>query len=152
MTRCLNVNITPGGASWLHAVVQIAKDSPDAGKEAIAAAFRGHGSLKHVWVVDEDINPFDPNDVEWAVATRFQADRGLVVLDGSAVQFAGPVGASHARSEEPHGQDGDRRDRPLGHAGWAERSRRVSPGGLTNESFCDNSAYTRYCADWVLKG
>ena len=33
-----------------------------------------------MWVVDEDINPFDPNDVEWAVATRFQADRDLVVL------------------------------------------------------------------------
>ena len=80
VTKCLNVNITPGGASWLHAVVQIAKDAPDAGREAIAAAFRGHGSLKHVWVVDEDINPFEPNDVEWAVATRFQADRGLAVF------------------------------------------------------------------------
>ena len=80
VTRCLNVNITPGGASWLHAVVQIAKDAPDAGKEAITAAFRGHGSLKHVWIVDADINPFSSEDVEWAVATRFQADRGLSVL------------------------------------------------------------------------
>jgi UbiD family decarboxylase len=79
VTRCLNVNITPGGASWLHAVVQIKKDAPDAGVKAIGAAFRGHGSLKHVWVVDEDIDPFDPADVEWAVATRFQADRDLVV-------------------------------------------------------------------------
>lgn len=80
VTRCLNVNITPGGASWLHAVVQIAKQGPDDGKRAIEAAFRGHSSLKHVWVVDEDVNPFDPYDVEWAVATRFQADRDLVVL------------------------------------------------------------------------
>lgn len=80
VTRCLNVNITPGGASWLHAVVQIAKRSPEDGKRAIEAAFRGHSSLKHVWVVDEDVNPFDPYDVEWAVATRFQADRDLVVL------------------------------------------------------------------------
>ncbi len=48
VARCLNVHITPGGASWLHAVVQIAKQSPDDGKRAIAAAFRGHGSLKHV--------------------------------------------------------------------------------------------------------
>jgi UbiD family decarboxylase len=80
VARCLNVHVTPGGASWLHAVVQIAKRAPDDGAQAIAAAFRGHGSLKHVWVVDEDVNPFDPNDVEWAVATRFQADRGLVVL------------------------------------------------------------------------
>jgi UbiD family decarboxylase len=80
VARCLNVHVTPGGASWLHAVVQIAKRAPDDGAQAIAAAFRGHGSLKHVWVVDEDVNLFDPNDVEWAVATRFQADRGLVVL------------------------------------------------------------------------
>ncbi|MCX7670797.1 MAG: UbiD family decarboxylase, partial [Anaerolineae bacterium] len=80
VARCLNVHITPGGASWLHAVVQIAKQAPDDGRKAIEAAFRGHGSLKHVWVVDDDINIFDPHDVEWAVATRFQADRGLVVL------------------------------------------------------------------------
>ena len=80
VARCLNVNITPGGASWLHAVVHIAKAAPDDGKKAIEAAFRGHGSLKHVWVVDEDVNLFDPHDVEWAMATRFQADRGLVVL------------------------------------------------------------------------
>jgi 2,5-furandicarboxylate decarboxylase 1 len=80
VARCLNVHVTPGGASWLHAVVQIAKQTPEDGKKAIEAAFRGHGSLKHVWVVDEDIDIFDPTDVEWAVATRFQADRGLVVL------------------------------------------------------------------------
>lgn len=80
VARCLNVHITPGGASWLHAVVQIAKQAPDDGRKAIEAAFRGHSSLKHVWVVDEDIDIFDPHDVEWAVATRFQADRGLVVL------------------------------------------------------------------------
>ena len=80
VARCLNVHVTPGGASWLHAVVQIAKQTPDDGRRAIEAAFRGHGSLKHVWVVDEDVNIFDPNDVEWAVATRFQADRDLVVL------------------------------------------------------------------------
>jgi UbiD family decarboxylase len=99
VTRCLNVNITPGGASWLHAVVQICKDAPDAGKQAIAAAFRGHGSLKHVWVVDEDINPFDPNDVEWAVATRFQADRGLVVLENQPSSSLDPS-AHHAPGQK----------------------------------------------------
>lgn len=80
VARCLNVNITPGGASWLHAVVQIDKRSQADGRRAIDAAFRGHGSLKHVVIVDHDIDPFDPPDVEWAIATRFQADRGLVVL------------------------------------------------------------------------
>ncbi len=78
--RCLNVHITPGGASWLHAVVQIEKQAPDDGRLAIEAALRGHGSLKHVVVVDHDVNPFDSADVEWAIATRFQAGRGLFVF------------------------------------------------------------------------
>jgi 2,5-furandicarboxylate decarboxylase 1 len=80
VTDCCSVCITPGGMSWLHAVVQISKQGPEDGRRAIEAAFRGHGSLKHVVIVDEDVNPFDPGAVEWAIATRFQADRDLVVL------------------------------------------------------------------------
>jgi UbiD family decarboxylase len=95
--RCLNVNITPGGASWLHAVVQIDKQTPDDGLRAIEAAFRGHSSLKHIVVVDRDIDPFNPADVEWAIATRFQAGQGLHLfpsqpsssLDPSAVHIPG---------------------------------------------------------------
>ena len=74
------VYVTPGGTSWLHAVVQIAKAHPDDGRRAIEAAFRGHGSLKHVVVVDDDVDPSDPHQVEWAIATRVQADRDLVIL------------------------------------------------------------------------
>jgi 2,5-furandicarboxylate decarboxylase 1 len=80
--RCLNVLLTPGGASWLHAVVQIEKRDANDGWRAIDAAFRGHGSLKHVVVVDEDIDIYDPDDVEWAIATRFQAHSDLVVWEG----------------------------------------------------------------------
>ena len=79
--ECRDVLVTPGGMSWLHAVVQIVKRHPNDGKRAIEAAFRGHGSLKHVVVVDEDINIRDMRDVEWAIATRFQADRDLIVLE-----------------------------------------------------------------------
>jgi UbiD family decarboxylase len=78
---CLAVSITPGGMSWLHAVVQLNKQSPYDGGQAIEAAFRGHGSLKHVVVVDDDVDPFDPAAVEWAIATRFQADRDLLILE-----------------------------------------------------------------------
>jgi 2,5-furandicarboxylate decarboxylase 1 len=78
--RCSNVAITPGGTSWLHAVVQIDRQGPNDGRAAIQAAFQAHGSLKHVVIVDSDIDPFDPAEVEWAIATRFQADRDLVVL------------------------------------------------------------------------
>jgi 2,5-furandicarboxylate decarboxylase 1 len=75
---CRNVSITPGGMSWLHAAVQIVAHGPDDGRRAIEAAFRGHGSLKHVVVVDEDVDLFDAAAVEWAIATRFQADRDLL--------------------------------------------------------------------------
>ncbi len=74
------VHVTPGGASWLHAVVQIAKHHPKDGEKAIRAAYRGHGSLKHVVVVDEDINIYDPQDVEWAIATRVQASQDVYIF------------------------------------------------------------------------
>lgn len=80
VVRCLDVNINPGGCSWLHAIVQIRKAHEDDGRRAIEAAFRGHTSCKHVFVVDEDIDIYDPLSVEWAMATRFQAHRDLVVL------------------------------------------------------------------------
>ncbi len=81
-------------------MVQIAKERPDDGRQAIAAAFRGHSSLKHVWVVDEDIDPFDPADVEWAVATRFQADRGLVVLAEQPSNSSLDPSAHHVQGEK----------------------------------------------------
>jgi 2,5-furandicarboxylate decarboxylase 1 len=88
----LNVCITPGGTSWLHAVVQIDKRGPDDGRRSIAAAFRGHSSLKHVVVVDSDVDPFKPADVEWAIATRFQADRDLMVLTDQPGSSLDPSG------------------------------------------------------------
>jgi len=78
--RCTGAYITPGGMSWLHAVVQIDKRSEEDGQRAIHAALRGHSSLKHVVIVDGDVDVYDAADVEWAIATRFQADRDLVVL------------------------------------------------------------------------
>jgi UbiD family decarboxylase len=77
---CCNVHITPGGGNWLHAVVQIDKRSPSDGHAAIHAAFEGHSSLKHVVIVDRDVDLYSTEAVEWAIATRFQADRDLVVL------------------------------------------------------------------------
>ena len=46
-------------------------------------AFAGHYDVKQVIVVDEDVNIHDPEQVEWAVATRFQADRDLLVVSNS---------------------------------------------------------------------
>jgi len=74
------VRLTEGGCMWLHAIVSITKQHEGDGKNAILAAFAGHPSLKHVVVVDEDVDIYDDRDVEWAVATRFQADRDLVIV------------------------------------------------------------------------
>ena len=95
--RCTGVYITPGGTSWLHAVVQIEKQHTEDGRRAAWAAFQGHTSLKHVVVVDTDVDIYDSAAVEWAIATRFQADRDLIVLsdqpgsslDPSAIQAPG---------------------------------------------------------------
>jgi 2,5-furandicarboxylate decarboxylase 1 len=77
--RCLDVHVNPGGCSWLHAIVQIEKRRADDGRQAIDAAFAGHHSCKHVFVVDGDIDIYDPLAVEWAMATRFQGDEDLVI-------------------------------------------------------------------------
>ncbi len=50
------------------------------GKNAIMTAVGTHTSMKQVTIVDEDIDVYCNRDVEWAVVTRFQADRGLVVF------------------------------------------------------------------------
>jgi 2,5-furandicarboxylate decarboxylase 1 len=90
--KCNDVYITPGGCSWLHAVVQITKQNPDDGKKAIKAAFEGHKSLKHCVIVDEDVNIYDHNDVEWAIATRFQADKAAVIMPSQRGSSLDPSG------------------------------------------------------------
>ncbi len=79
--KCLDVNISPGGSSWLHAIVQIDKKSEEDGRRAIEGTFAGHTSCKHAFIVDKDINIYDPLSVEWAMATRFQGDTRMIVKD-----------------------------------------------------------------------
>ena len=77
------VRLTPGGCGWLHAVISIRKQKEGDAKNAILAALAAHPSLKLAIVVDEDINVDDPNDVEWAIATRFQPHKDLVIITGA---------------------------------------------------------------------
>lgn len=79
VVECKDVYITPGGTSWLHAVVSIKKKNEDDGRKAIISAFKGHRSMKHVFIVDEDIDIHNPNEVEWAFATRFQGDNDIII-------------------------------------------------------------------------
>ena len=74
------VSMTNGGCNWLHAVVQIKKKHDSDAKKVIKKTFESHRSLKQVTVVDEDIDPNSAEAVEYAMATRFQADKDLVIL------------------------------------------------------------------------
>lgn len=74
-----DVRITPGGCSWLHGVVSIRKEADTDMRKVVDAAFKGHRSMKHVFIVDDDIDIDDPTDVEWALATRFQGNRDMII-------------------------------------------------------------------------
>ncbi len=74
------VSLTRGGCNWLHAVVQISKRRSDDPRRVISKTFEAHRSLKQVTVVDEDIDPDSAEAVEYAMATRFQADKDLHVV------------------------------------------------------------------------
>jgi UbiD family decarboxylase len=82
VTGVRNVLLTKGGAGYLHAVVQIRKNTQGDARNAIMAAFAAHTSLKHVVVVDEDIDIYDPYDVEYAIATRVRGDTDIMVIHG----------------------------------------------------------------------
>lgn len=74
------VSMTNGGCNWLHAVVQIKKKSESDPKKIIKKTFESHRSLKQVTIVDEDIDPNSAESVEYAMATRFQADKDLIIV------------------------------------------------------------------------
>jgi 2,5-furandicarboxylate decarboxylase 1 len=78
-----DVHLSRGGACRYHLYVQIRKRQEGEAKNIMLGAFAGHYDVKHVIVVDEDVDIHDAAAVEWAVATRFQADRDLVVVSES---------------------------------------------------------------------
>ena len=75
------VNVTPGGCCHWHTIAAI-KPRPGDGKNAILAML-SVADMKHVVVVDEDIDVFDGTDVEWAIATRVQADKDVIIISGA---------------------------------------------------------------------
>ncbi|TVP41423.1 UbiD family decarboxylase [Candidatus Nitrosocosmicus arcticus] len=74
------VHLSDGGSNWLTAVVQIKKRLEGEPKNAIITAFAAHPSLKTAIIVDEDINPLNPVEVDYAVSTRTQADKDFLII------------------------------------------------------------------------
>jgi 2,5-furandicarboxylate decarboxylase 1 len=88
-----DVHITLGGIGRYHAIIQIDKKSEGDGKQAALAAFASDKDLKHVVVVNDDVDIFNPEDVEFAIATRVQADQDIFIVPGAK---GSPLEASHS--------------------------------------------------------
>ena len=85
-----DVHLSRGGVCRYHLHVQLRKRSEGEAKNVILGAFAGHYDIKQVIVVDEDVDIHDPTEVEWAVATRSQPDRDLVIVSHAQVSRLDP--------------------------------------------------------------
>ncbi len=74
------VHLTPGGTGRYHLVIQIDKQNEGEAKNAMFAAFGSSQEIKHIVVVDMDVDIFDPIEVNWAIATRCQASRDVMII------------------------------------------------------------------------
>jgi 2,5-furandicarboxylate decarboxylase 1 len=95
-TRSVNptiksVNMTLGGKGWLHCVVSFDKYNDGDGKNVLMAIFAANPSIKHAIVVDSDIDAYNMEEVEWALATRFRGDKDLLVIPNVRVSSLDPT-------------------------------------------------------------
>lgn len=95
-----DVNVTIGGGCRFHAVVSIHKKAPGDGKAALIAALGSSKDIKHVVVVDDDIDIFDPGDVEGALASRVQASTDVVIIAGANGTGLDPSHLIHQTSDK----------------------------------------------------
>jgi len=72
-----------GGVGRYHLFIKFRKQREGEAKNLILCAFGAHYDIKHVVVVDTDVDVHDPQQIEWAIATRFQADKDLVLISGA---------------------------------------------------------------------
>lgn len=90
-----DVHLSLGGVGRYHLYVRLRKTQEGEAKNVLLGAFAAHYDIKHAVVVDTDVDIHVPQEVEWAVSTRFQADRDLVVIphaQGSKLDPSGREG------------------------------------------------------------
>ena len=93
-------HVPMSGCGVMHAYVQIRKTVEGQGRAAALAALSSTYGIKHAFVFDEDVDIFDEKEVLLALATRFQADRGLIVvpnMTGTSLDPSSPDGTSTAK-------------------------------------------------------
>lgn len=76
--------VLPGGGKYMAVLQFCKKTAIDEGRQRQAAllAFSAFSELKHIFLVDEDVDCFDMNDVLWAINTRFQGDADIITIPG----------------------------------------------------------------------
>lgn len=89
--RVHKVRLTKASGRRTHAIISIEKGSDGESKNAILAAFAAQPSLKIVTVVDSDIDIDNPEEVEWAVVTRLQPSRGIVIIRDTQLHILDPA-------------------------------------------------------------
>lgn len=77
-------------ASMQHARVALTRGTPGDARRAIEALF-AMGPIKHVVVVDDDVDPFCDAEVSWAMAARFRADDDIVMVHGCPASYMDPT-------------------------------------------------------------
>jgi 2,5-furandicarboxylate decarboxylase 1 len=87
----VNVHVPMSGCGVRHVYIQIRKTSMDQGKLALAAALNSHPSIKHAFLVDEDVDIFDEKEVLMALANRFLGDKDLLVLEDRPTDTLDPI-------------------------------------------------------------
>lgn len=80
-----------GGAGRLHAVVSLRTPRPGEARKAMFAIWAAVNLIKQVIVVDDDIDPWNALEVEWASATRAKPDRDYLVIPSVRADRSEPL-------------------------------------------------------------
>ena len=132
-----DVYFSHGGCGFYHAVVQIAQKRAGWSKQALMAAFAAFPPLKMVTVVDDDVDIRDPADIEWAMATRLDPVKGIMVVDNVFGHGLNPSFPNYLGAKV-----GFDATRPFPHTPNHDRAR-VRPGTLEGLDLMIPAATTR---------
>jgi len=90
------VHFPISGCCRFHAYISLNQRVDGEGIVAGMAAFPHHDELKHVIVVDDDVDPFNERDVLWAMATRVQPDLDINIIKNARGGTLDPSAVKHA--------------------------------------------------------
>ena len=94
------INLPVSGMGRSHLYISMKKRVEGEPKIAACAAFAVDPNLKHIFIVDDDVDVFKESDVLWMLATRFQADRDLTIMPNFLGGHLNPITYGYHREEK----------------------------------------------------